>query len=165
MWRVYMFCLFEMKDGVNQRTFFGNEAWGRFKMMRRWTRDAAFPWRIRSADGRCVFLYHNWSPPWGEVERIINNVCVSVDMEEGCSVNSDWNVWRPLASKFRCVAERYFSHVNTLIHVSLGYVLGLQTCSPLPGFIWTKQNPEFHLKIAVFPPPKIVFSSHHPDWW
>lgn len=30
-----MFGLLEMKDSVNQRTFFGNEAWVSFKMMER----------------------------------------------------------------------------------------------------------------------------------
>lgn len=33
--QVYMFCLSEMKAGVNQRTFFGNEAQVRFKVMKR----------------------------------------------------------------------------------------------------------------------------------
>lgn len=32
---VYMFCLLEMKDGVNQRTFFGNATRGRFRMMKK----------------------------------------------------------------------------------------------------------------------------------
>lgn len=150
MCRVYMFCLLEMKDGVNQRTFFGNKAWVRFKVMQRDeenTLEDLKPW------WRCVFLYQNWSPPWSEVESMTNNLCVSVDVEEGCSVNSDWNVWRPLVSKFRCVAERYFSHVNTLIHVD---VSAFGICSRSPDLfisVWihfNSKNTEFNFKITVF---------------